>query len=208
MENTLGGITLATLKDVLVPDLGGVSNATVIEILVKPGDQVTSADSLITLESDKASMEIPSPYNGTIKTIKLKMGDKLSQGNIIAQMEVTEAASEKAIPQTSTPPTPTKETAQAVTPPPAPTPAATKPSIEDIEPACQDEVHAGPAVRRLARELGVNLNEITGSGPKTRILKEDVEAYVKSAIAKAKGGPSYVTSNIDFSQFAIHRCNL
>lgn len=205
----IGEMTLTTLKDVLVPDLGGVSQATLIEILVKPGDQVTSNDSLITLESDKASMEIPSPYNGTIKALKVKMGDKLSQGNIIAQIEVEEASEKTEAPEKE------KKTSAATekpTPPSAvaPTPTQTLASEppRNALVSSQEEMHAGPAVRRLARELGVDLNEIIGSGPKTRILKEDVEAYVKAAIAKAKGissvgGISDMAPpiSLDFNQF-------
>lgn len=117
---------MATLKNILVPDLGGVNNATVIEIFVKPGDQVTSSDSLITLESDKASMEIPAPYAGKIKEIKIKIGGKLSQGSIIGQMEITEEATVNQPPSGLRPPSSTKgegnlsEAPQLPTPIPAP----------------------------------------------------------------------------------------
>lgn len=191
-----------TLKDILIPDLGGVSQATLIEILVKAGDQVAVNDSLITLESDKASMEIPAPWAGKIKAIKIKIGDKLSQGNVIAQMEVAEETIEKAVEKE--PSTPAKNESKESIKLDLPKPIPSEKDEESL--SSSDNIHAGPAVRRLARELGVDLGEINGSGPKTRILKEDVEAYVKVAIAKAKGnanfsGMSTPALSIDFSQF-------
>ena len=199
---------MATLKDMLVPDLGGVNNATVIEILITPGDQITLNDSLITLESDKASMEIPAPYAGEIKFIKVKIGDKLSQGDVIASIECNEEVAKKESIAVSN--DESKESAKLDVAEPAslPPPSKTEQILTEDEesPSSIEDIHAGPAVRRLARELGVDLNEINGSGPKNRILKEDVEAYVKAAIAKAKGNSNFPAISapaisIDFSQF-------
>ena len=199
---------MATLKDILVPDLGGVNNATVIEILIIPGDKITLNDSLITLESDKASMEIPASYAGEIKFIKVKIGDKLSQGDVIASIECNEEVAKKepiAVPNDESKESEKLDIAEAAfSPPPSKTEQILR-GDEESPPSIED-THAGPAVRRLARELGVNLNEINGSGQKNRILKEDVETYVKTAIAKAKGNSNFPAIfapaiSINFSQF-------
>lgn len=193
---------MAILKDILVPDLGGVAVATVIEILVNPGDQVTENDSLITLESDKSSMEIPTPHTGTIRNIAVKIGDKISQGSKISQIEMgaeTEATVVKDLPPSPAITTPPAEPSPAITT----LPAEPSPAITQALPTQPTDLHAGPAVRRLAYELGIDLNEIRGSGPKTRILKEDVQNYVKAAIHQAKTGTSIQpnTTVVDFSQF-------
>ena len=187
---------MGSLRDVLVPDIGDFKNIPVIEVLVKPGDAVKAEDSLITLESDKATMEVPAPFAGVVKEMKLKPGDKVSEGMPILSLEITEgapapagAAAQK--PATAAPAQPS--VAQASAPPakPAPPPAAA-PSAQPATPAPIDEAgfskaHASPSVRRFARELGVDLGRVKGSGPKERILKEDIAGFVKNAMANAGG---------------------
>ena len=191
-----------SLVEVKVPDLGEDSDVDVIEILVAVGDEVKQEDGLITLETDKAAMDVPSPAEGVIKAIKLKVGDKVSEGSSILELETT-AAPSPAVSQE-------KPAATEV-------PAATKPEpASSAAPAVQeaavtgnsDSVYAGPAVRKMARELGVALSKVSGSGSRGRIVKEDVDAFVKSVMQG--GGTSTATAggaglpgieDIDFSQF-------
>lgn len=210
------------LQDVLVPDIGNFDSVDVIEVLVKAGDTVAKDDSLITLESDKASMDIPAPFGGVVKEVKIKVGDKVAQGALILTMEAGEAAAE------------TKPAAKPVTPAPAPqaeapkvaAPEPTRPAPEPpkvIQPAQQPLPvgesavvstgklsHASPSVRKFARELGVNLALVKGSGPKNRILQSDVQAFVKGELSKPRtenmgaGLGALATLPmpvIDFSQF-------
>ncbi|WMJ09923.1 dihydrolipoyllysine-residue acetyltransferase [Nitrosomonas sp. sh817] len=181
---------MAEIKKVLIPDIGDFKDVPVIDILVKPGDAVSVEDSLITLESDKATIEIPSPYAGVIKEIFVKAGDKTSEGNAILAIEITgdtqtEAAGQLEAStisvQTDTAlsaPANLPEAAQEI-PKPLPQQVATTRIVFS-------KAHASPSIRRFARELGVNLDLVTGSGPKHRILKEDVQAYVKAELAKSK----------------------
>ncbi|WP_032092861.1 pyruvate dehydrogenase complex dihydrolipoyllysine-residue acetyltransferase [Necropsobacter rosorum] len=168
----------SAVKDVEVPDIGG-DEVNVTEIMVTVGDSVTEEQSLITVEGDKASMEVPAPFAGVVKEILVKSGDKVSTGSLIMRFEVQGAA-----------PAPAAKTEEKTTAPAAATqPAAAQPA------ASQDEVgtsatyaHATPVVRRLAREFGVNLDKVKGTGRKGRILKEDVQAYVKAAIKAVESG--------------------
>lgn len=181
---------MAEIKKVLIPDIGDFKDVPIIDILVKPGDAVSVEDSLITLESDKATIEIPSPYAGVIKEIFVKAGDKTSEGNAILAIEITgdtqtEAAGQLEAStisvQTDTAlsaPANLPEAAQEI-PKPLPQQVATTRIVSS-------KAHASPSIRRFARELGVNLDLVTGSGPKHRILKEDVQAYVKAELAKSK----------------------
>ncbi|WP_373100253.1 MULTISPECIES: pyruvate dehydrogenase complex dihydrolipoyllysine-residue acetyltransferase [Pasteurellaceae] len=168
----------SAVKDVEVPDIGG-DEVNVTEIMVTVGDSVTEEQSLITVEGDKASMEVPAPFAGVVKEILVKSGDKVSTGSLIMRFEVQGAA-----------PAAAAKTEEKTTAPAAATqPAAAQPA------ASQDEVgtgatyaHATPVVRRLAREFGVNLDKVKGTGRKGRILKEDVQAYVKAAIKAVESG--------------------
>ncbi|TSA52072.1 MAG: dihydrolipoyllysine-residue acetyltransferase [Nitrosomonadaceae bacterium] len=179
---------MAETKQVLVPDIGDFKDVPVIEVLVKTGDTVKMEDSLISLESDKATIEVPSPFDGIVREVRVKVGDKVSEGSLILVMEVSAASKVAAVPRI-----------------PAAAPVLTAPESAPIRisqsthrppptiPALMDETafakaHAGPSVRRFARELGVNLGLVKGSGPKQRILKEDVQSYVKTALAKPRGG--------------------
>jgi len=163
--------------EVKVPDIGDFKDVPVIEVLVKPGDAVKKDDSLVTLESDKATMDVPSPTAGTVKELRVKVGDKVSEGSTIVLLEAAGAEPAKA------PPAPAKPAASS--PPPAPAiapaaaPAPTPPAPREGEPPS----HASPGVRRFARELGVDIARVKGSGPKARILKEDIQEFVKRSLA-------------------------
>ena len=168
---------------VLVPDIGDFAEVAVIEVFVKPGDSVKVEQSLITVESDKASMEIPSSHAGVIKELKVKVGDKVAKGSLIALLSGAGA------PQTAVAPSPA-----AASPAVAPTVASTvalPPAVAAAVPAHQTGVaaakvpHASPSVRRFARELGVALEEVVGSGPKGRITGADVQGFVKGVMAGA-----------------------
>jgi pyruvate dehydrogenase E2 component (dihydrolipoamide acetyltransferase) len=179
---------------VTVPDIGDVKGVEVIEILVEPGASINKEDSLITLEGEKATMEIPSPYSGIVKKVMLKMGDKVSKGDNILSMEVS-APKE---------PTATKEE-QVVAKHEAATKKQSEAPREREAVELDGQVHAGPSVRRIAREFGIDLHQIKGSGSKHRILKEDLQKYVKSALSQ-QGGPKDAVvvpkmPDIDFSKF-------
>ena len=181
---------MANLKDVLVPDIGDFKDIPVIEVLVKPGDKVSAEESLITLESDKATMEVPAPFDGVVKEMKIKVGDSVSEGTAILTIEALgdepSAAPEKKAAEPAaekTPPKPVEEKISS-TPPPAPkAPSAPAPSVsKPINEENFSAAHASPGVRRFARELGVDLGSVKGSGPKGRILREDVQSFVKSVM--------------------------
>lgn len=169
----------ASVVDVHVPDIGG-DEVNVTEIMVAVGDTVSEEQSLITVEGDKASMEVPAPFAGVVKEILIKSGDKVSTGSLIMRFEVAGAAPAAApAQQPAAAPAP-----QAAAPAPAAAPAA---SNEDVTKSASF-AHATPVVRRLAREFGVNLDKVKGTGRKGRILKEDVQAYVKAAIKAVESG--------------------
>ena len=206
---------MAEIKDIPVPDIGDFEGVEVIEILVAPGDRINAEDPLVSLESDKAAMEIPSPCAGTVKDVKVKLGDKVSEGDLLITLEVSEgAASEEA---EATPADTATETAASgeesepetpapVAPPPPPAAAAPAPSqtVAHIDEEAFRKAHASPAVRKFARELGADLSQISGSGTKGRILKGDVKAWVKQALTKGTQGGSLGVEpmpEVDFSQF-------
>jgi pyruvate dehydrogenase E2 component (dihydrolipoamide acetyltransferase) len=190
---------------VKVPDIGDFKDVAVIEVLVKPGDTVAPEQSLITVESDKATMEIPSPAAGTITKLKLKVGDKVSEGSAILELEAEGGAPASAPPETipsrAQPEPAAVSQASAPQRPPVP--------VEPRE-ATQAKPHASPSVRKFARELGVDLTRVKGTGPKGRIVHTDVQAFVKGALAaapapSAKGGaqpfnlPAW--PEVDFAKF-------
>ena len=198
-----------SLLEVKVPDIGDFKAIPVIEVLVKPGDRVNAEDPLVTLESDKATMEVPAPASGVVKELKVKIGDKVSEGTLVLTLEAGDSVS---APQTAAPPpvapvgAPAPEVAASTgaAVPKATTLAASGPVPEQT---AAGFVHAGPSVRRFARELGVNLSRVTGSGPKNRILREDVQAYVKTELAHPRdsgGGLAFSLApmpQIDFAKF-------
>src|SRR5688572_18422679 len=174
--------TAAQAMTVPVPDIGDFKEVEVIEVLVKPGDTVTKEQSLITLESDKATMEIPSPAAGVVKEMRIKVGDKVAKGAAILVLESKESAPKEA--PKAAKPAPAAAPAAAAAPIPAPTPA---PSTRPVPREPRDETvakpHASPSVRKFARELGVDLSRVQGSGPKGRILHTDVQGFVKGALS-------------------------
>ncbi|MFQ2385857.1 pyruvate dehydrogenase complex dihydrolipoyllysine-residue acetyltransferase [Aeromonas dhakensis] len=174
----------AAAKEVNVPDIGG-DEVEVTEIMVAVGDKVEADQSLIAVEGDKASMEVPAPFAGVVKEIKVKAGDKVSTGSLIMVFEVTSAApAAVAAPAPAAAPVAAPAAAAA-----APAPVAQAAAASDFV-ANDAYVHASPAVRRLAREFGVNLAKVKASGRKGRIVKEDVQAYVKDAVKRAESAPA------------------
>jgi pyruvate dehydrogenase E2 component (dihydrolipoamide acetyltransferase) len=195
---------------VSVPDIGGDNDVEVIEVHVKVGDEIAKEDTLVTLESDKAAMDVPSPLAGRVTALKIKVGDKVSKGSAVLELEVTATAApekDKKAPVGANVAAPASVTAPA----PAPVVAAPArlPAIaeEAVSSAGEGKVYAGPAVRKLARELGVDLTQIPGSGAKGRVQKEDLHSFVKArlqapaagSVAGGSGIPS--VPDIDFSQF-------
>ncbi|MCP5449919.1 MAG: dihydrolipoyllysine-residue acetyltransferase [Gammaproteobacteria bacterium] len=174
-------------REVRVPDIGDFKNIPIIEVLVAPGDHVEIDTPLITLESDKASMEVPSPHAGTVQGIEVKVGDQVSQGDLILMLSTSGAdtAAKPQLPDTLSaitlgPRAPKPEGA------PKPPPVSKPPSADTAPAASFAKVHASPSIRRFARELGVDLTRLAkGSGPKGRILKEDVQAFVKGVMTGA-----------------------
>jgi pyruvate dehydrogenase E2 component (dihydrolipoyllysine-residue acetyltransferase) len=191
---------MAEIKQVLVPDIGNFKDVEIIEVMVKAGDNVNAEDSLITLETDKATMDVPAPFSGVIKELKVKVGDKVSEGSLIALMEASGAAA----PQASAP---------VATPTPAATPAAPAPAPRTTAPAPlampaadipASKAHASPSIRRFARELGVNLAQVRGSGLKGRVTREDVQNFVKAQLAQPRGAGGLQVAEmpvVDFSRF-------
>lgn len=174
--------TTSAIKDVNVPDIGG-DEVNVTEIMVAVGDTVSEDQSLITVEGDKASMEVPAPFGGVVKEILVKSGDKVSTGSLIMRFEVAGAAPAVAV----SAPAP-----QVASPAPAAQPSAQSGNVSGLS---QEQVvasagyaHATPVIRRLAREFGVNLDKVKGTGRKGRIVKEDIEAYVKTAVKAYESG--------------------
>ena len=189
------------LIEVKVPDIGDFKDVAVIELLVKPGDTVKVEQSLITVESDKASMEIPSAAAGVVKELKVKLGDKLNIGDLVLLLEgaaapaavVSSAPAAAPAAPAATPSMPAAASPVAATPPPAATPApaperlAPTASLPQHQPGAPTGAlpHASPSVRKFARELGVPLDEVKGSGPKSRITQEDVQAFTKAVMSGA-----------------------
>lgn len=194
-----GGASGGGVQDIPVPDIGDFDEVDVIEVLVKAGDSVQVEDPLITLETDKASMEVPSPHEGTIKEVLTQVGGKVSEGTIIARIETGGSGGGQAAQAPAS-----AAAASESEPKSAPTPATSgrqpdepdagmslqmdhEPIQQGIDPERQKLAHASPSIRRFARELGVDLSKVTGSGPKGRILKEDVQAFVKRAMEAGAG---------------------
>ena len=210
---------MSNLVEIKVPDIGDFKDVEIIEILVKAGDTVQSEASVLVLESDKATMEIPSPSAGTVRELKVKVGDKVSQGTLFMMLETAaaeqqaKAVAHVAIERAAAPdkpasaPSPTFDPSRTIIVAPPPPVVASATSSEG-------NPHASPSVRKFARELGVNLNAVTGSAGKGRITKEDVQGFVKQAIAGGgaptnRGAASSVNfapnlpdlPNVDFSKF-------
>ncbi|MEJ2633335.1 MAG: dihydrolipoyllysine-residue acetyltransferase [Acidihalobacter sp.] len=201
---------MAELKEIRVPDIGDFKSVEVIEVLVAPGDTIAAEDSLITLESDKASMEIPAPEGGVVREVRVKVGDHIAEGSPILVLEPGEASAAKPAPAAKSAEAPAPAAAETPAPAPAPKAAAEPAPAAKPSPTAHlneqrfRKAHASPSVRRFARELGVDLGEVGGSGSKGRILREDVQAYVKRALSHgaAAGGLGVAPMpEVDFSQF-------
>ncbi|MFJ2412177.1 dihydrolipoyllysine-residue acetyltransferase [Pseudomonas sp. NPDC087814] len=202
-----------TVQDIHVPDIGSSGKAKIIELLVKVGDTVEADQSLITLESDKASMEIPSPAAGVVESIAVKLEDEVGTGDFILKLKVAGAsAPAAAAPAAAAPAAKAEAAPAAAAPAPAPAAKAEAAPAPAAAPAPSGaKVHAGPAVRQLAREFGVELSAVTASGPHGRVLKEDVQVYVQSMMQKAKEAPAAGAATggsgippirtVDFSRF-------
>ena len=205
----------AKLIEVKVPDIGDFKGVPIIELFVKPGDAVKAEDPLVTLESDKATMDVPSPSGGTVKDLKIKVGDKVSEGDLILTLETSGAAAPAASASAGAP------RGEAVRPDAAAPPPARAEPLEargGMAPAAAAQIdgeafkkaHASPSVRVFARELGVDLSKVKGTGPKDRILQQDVQNYVKQAMtgSAAAGAPAAGAAlgllawpQIDFAKF-------
>ncbi|MFI8480473.1 dihydrolipoyllysine-residue acetyltransferase [Pseudomonas sp. NPDC078700] len=192
----------SSIEEVRIPDTGSDAKGKVIELFVKAGDTIEVDQSLLTLESDKASFEVPSPAAGVVESVEIKLDDEAGTGDLILKLKVAGSAPAEAAPAQA----PAKAEA-AKAPEKAEAPAA----ASSAKSATSGKVHAGPAVRQLAREFGVDLADVPGSGPKGRIVKEDVQVYVKSMMNKAKQAPAAAGATggagippvpaIDFSKF-------
>jgi pyruvate dehydrogenase E2 component (dihydrolipoamide acetyltransferase) len=204
--------------EVKVPDIGDFKDVPVIEIFVKPGDTVAAEDSLVTLESDKATMDVPAPVAGTVKELKLKLGDKVAEGTVILTLETAGAAAKPATQATASAPAPSAAPVQApATAPSSPPPERVAPAAPAAAPTAPVDgeafkaAHASPSVRKFARELGVDLARVTGTGPNGRIQQEDVQNFVKQAMSGAATGGGGISGGgelnllpwpkIDFAKF-------
>ena len=197
---------MATLVDIKVPDIGDFKDVEVVEVMVKPGDKIRVDDPLVAIESEKATMEVPAPQAGVVRELKVKVGDKVSEGSPIIVLEAEAAApdgdAKRLVPAGETKePVPDGEAAPAT--------GAVSPSPISAAPESTVKPHASPSVRKFARQLGVDLSHIKGSGPKGRIFRDDVQRFVKDAIsnpaamARRSGAPFDLLSwpKIDFSKF-------
>jgi pyruvate dehydrogenase E2 component (dihydrolipoamide acetyltransferase) len=189
---------VAEIKQVLVPDIGNYKDVDIIEVMVKVGDTIKAEDNLVTLETDKAAMDVPSPYAGVIKEMKVKVGDKVSQDSLILLLESSDAAGAK---QAGKPVAPAAA-APAIAVPAAPASAPVAQTPDTSQPPLVREgegaapspdngtvglTHASPAIRRFARELGVQVGQVNGSGAKGRVTKDDVQLFVKTSLAQPRG---------------------
>ena len=194
---------MTQLKEIAVPDIGDFESVDIIEVLVAPGDVIRAEDPLVTLESDKATMDVPAPFGGTISDLKVQTGDKVAQGSVLCTIETVDDPAVTQIPAPADHPTQT----DVRSPPPSAVPEAAgeapaaAPQVPHPPPTLPPPFersggalpHASPAVRGLARELGVDLSAIRGTGPKGRILKEDVQLHVKEVLSRP-AGPTQVTT--------------
>ena len=181
---------MSQLIDIKVPDIGDFPDVPVIEVFVKPGDVIKIDDALVTLESDKATMDVPASAAGIVKEVLVKLGDRIGEGTIVVRVEATENVAMPAPAVTAAPAVSTPVPAVSVEPAPAPPPAA-KPAEAVASPVAANlpslplggSVHASPSIRAYARELGVDLTQVKASGPKSRIVREDITGFVKNAMS-------------------------
>ncbi|MBK8569160.1 MAG: dihydrolipoyllysine-residue acetyltransferase [Nitrosomonadales bacterium] len=199
---------MAEIKQVLMPDIGDSKDVPVIEVMVKAGDTVKAEQSLLTLETDKATMDVPAPFDGVVKNVSVKVGDKISEGTLILSMETsaTETSADVSPPTT---PAPVKEAANPAATTPVTAPVATPIVAPTSLPSSPTgKAHASPSIRHFARELGVDLTRVRGSGEKGRITKNDVQGFVKAALAQPQGGSGgglqvSAMPVVDFSRYGV-----
>lgn len=203
---------MANIEKILLPDVGDFDDIEIIEVIINVGDEVAKDESIIVLESDKATMEIPSPFGGKILSVHVKVGDRISEGTLIAEIEAAPSTGSAAVEKVEAPRVPEAAVVQEV--------KSVAPVVEAARPAPVPVVdsgtpvalaHASPSIRRFARELGVDINRVAGSGGKGRVLKEDVQNYVKTTLgsgvapstASASSGGLNISAapKIDFSKF-------
>ncbi|AGG33603.1 Catalytic domain of components of various dehydrogenase complexe [beta proteobacterium CB] len=204
---------MSQLIDIKVPDIGDYKDVPVIEVLVKAGDHVEKEQSIVVLESDKATMDVPSSHSGVVKEVKVKVGDSISEGAVVLVLEESGAAAPAPAPavakaEPAAAPAPAPKVEPPIVRAPAPPPISNTPVV--VDPTAS---HASPSVRKFARELGVTVHQVKGSGPKGRITQEDVQAFVKAAMSGGAGGGSNGTGGslgglnlipwpkVDFSKF-------
>ena len=174
---------MAEIKNVLVPDIGNFKGVSVIEVAVKAGDKVSAEQTLITVETDKATMDVPAPFDGVVKEVKIKVGDKVSEGDLIVLMQASGGAAQAAAAPAQPAAAPAAPAAAA-----KPAPVAAPVAVAPAAPAAPSgSAHASPSIRRFARELGVDLSQVRGSGEKGRITKDDVQNFVKQSLAQPRG---------------------
>ncbi len=193
---------MAEIKNVLVPDIGNYKDVPIIEVSVKAGDTVKAEQPLLTLETDKATMDVPAPFDGVVKEVKVKVGDKVSEGALILTLEASGTVAASA-PSPAAAPAPTAAAAPAAQSAPAPSVAA---QTVTAPASTSASAHASPSIRRFARELGVNLPQVRGSGEKGRVTKDDVQNFVKQALVQqgAAGGNGLQVLElpvVDFAKF-------
>ena len=185
---------MSQLLEIKVPDIGDYQDVPVIEVHIKPGDRVEKEQSLITLESDKATMDVPSSHAGVVKEVKVKVGDNISEGGLVLLLEASDASAPapavSAAPAAQVAPVaPVPTVASIPTPPPVAIPSANSVRPEPVS-SMEGASHASPSVRKFARELGVTITQVKGTGPKGRISQEDVQAYIKSVMTGTSSAPA------------------
>ncbi len=207
---------MSQLIDIKVPDIGDYKDVPVIEVLVKAGDRVEKEQSIVVFESDKATMDVPSSHSGVVKEVKIKVGDSISEGAVVLVLEESGGVAAPSAPAVAAAPVaakvesaPTPKVEPPIVRAPAPPPVSNAPV--EVDPTAS---HASPSVRKFARELGVTVHQVTGTGPKGRITQEDVQAFVKAAMSGGAGSASSASSGgslgglnlipwpkVDFSKF-------
>ena len=201
------GAPVTSTLSVPVPDLGGADKVELIELLVGVGERISEGDGIVVMESDKASMELPSPVTGVITALHVKEGDSLAEGDLVAEVEVIESTVESApAPAAPAPAVQAEVKAPAPVVENTPKPAAPSKASEEVptgDRRRKNDVHAGPAVRKLARELGVDLSRVKGTGPRDRVAKEDLHNFVKKVVSEPQsiGGAIPQVPAVDFAQF-------
>ncbi len=194
-----------SVLEVRVPNIGGFKDVGVIEVLVKPGEGVAADASLVTLESDKATMDVPSPFAGTVREVRVKVGDRVGEGSLVILLETAGESGVPATPVSASVAPPVAPPVAAPATPPVPVAPPSPAAVAASGPTPSGQAHASPAVRKVARELGVDLSRVTGSGPRGRVLQEDVQKFVKQALAgQVPGGVGLDLlpwPKVDFARF-------